>query len=578
MEFSEDETNIKKSDDIFYITNRPITPNKDIDIKDIEIENIKSNKLIKSLNMMVLFNKNEKYDKIRERLKKDLEDSKERLLKLKKMIENCSKQEKEIDLKSIERNIEIQSRISHDNSEKMKRVIFLKKREYFKNTIKIFYKELKEQENNCNKTQEIFQKLLELKSFGFYVDKNFTIDLNPNYDNLNIILQNKYILNFKECLRNEKDNKEYISKHNFILSVSKNNNLDNNNINIINNNNFNKKNYQNINQKNDFILESKFYDDFSKKYKIVFEFNLKVGNLLFINFDYTVMDDLINSILQKKIKLNLQQIKNNSKIENYLQFYFKYLLYKFFKLEINEILKVLKKEGKNNIFSFKQFTIIVKQTGNQISIEAKYNSLMQLKIKCAKILIEDFNNIPIKSKEKLEQISKEKDSHFGKLIKIFIDNLLYDIRIFNRISNFNFLIKNNPSISDLIDLGLIAKNVTKISIIILRRLFYQQLKTKINDFKDFNVVIRTEFGFENDSFLCELNFKKKYLIKSNQVDKVQLCILFNYEGEIELEIKKPYSNQILYLDKEKYVFQKFKRIDFNYLLCLIDNILTTELS
>ena len=85
-------------------------------------------------------------------------------------------------------------------------------------------------------------------------------------------------------MRNEKDNKEYISKHNFILSVSKNNNLDNNNINIINNNNFNKKNYQNINQKNDFILESKFYDDFSKKYKIVFEFNLKVGNLLFINF------------------------------------------------------------------------------------------------------------------------------------------------------------------------------------------------------------------------------------------------------------------------------------------------------
>jgi hypothetical protein len=337
-------------------------------------------------------------------------------------------------------------------------------------------------------------------------------------------------------------------------------------------------NYQNVNQKNDFILESKFYDDFSKKYKIVFEFNLKVENLLFINFDYTVMDDIINSILQKKIKLNLQQIKNNSKIENYLQFYFKYLLYKFFKLEINEILKVLKKEGKNNIFSFKQFTLIVKQTGNQISIEAKYNNLMQLKIKCAKILIEDFNNIPIKSKEKLEQISKEKDSHFGKLIKIFIDNLLYDIRIFNRISNFNFLIKNNPSISDLIDLGLIAKNVTKISIIILRRLFYQQLKTKINDFKDFNVVIRTEFCSENDSFLCELNFKKKYLIKSNQVDKVQLCILFNYEGEIEVEIKKPYLNQIFYLDKEKYVFQKFKRIDFNYFLCLIDNILTTELS
>ena len=30
----------------------------------------------------------------------------------------------------------------------MKRVIFLKRREYFKNTIKIFYKELKEQQNN----------------------------------------------------------------------------------------------------------------------------------------------------------------------------------------------------------------------------------------------------------------------------------------------------------------------------------------------------------------------------------------------------------------------------------------------
>ena len=44
-------------------------------------------------------------------------------------------------------------------------------------------------------------RISKLKSFGFYVDKNFTIDLNQNYDNLNIILQNKYILNFKECLR-----------------------------------------------------------------------------------------------------------------------------------------------------------------------------------------------------------------------------------------------------------------------------------------------------------------------------------------------------------------------------------------
>ena len=41
----------------------------------------------------------------------------------------------------------------------------------------------------------------------------------------------------------EKDNKEYISKHNFFLSISKNNNLDNKNINVINN----KENYQTIN-------------------------------------------------------------------------------------------------------------------------------------------------------------------------------------------------------------------------------------------------------------------------------------------------------------------------------------------
>ena len=289
------------------------------------------------------------------------------------------------------------------------------------------------------------------------------------------------------------------------------------------------------------------------------------------------MDDIINSILQQKIKLNLQQIKNNSKVEIYLQFYFKYLLYKFFKLEINEILKILKKEGKNNIFVFKQFTIILKQHGNQISIEAKYNNLMQLKIKCAKILIEDFNNIPKKSEKKLEEIEKEKDCHIGKLIRIFIDNLLYDIRIFNKTTSFHFLIRNNPSISDLINLGLMVKNVTKISMIILRRLFSQQLKNKIEELRGFNVIIRTEFYSDTDSFLCELNFKKQYSIKSNQIDKIQFNILFNYEGEIEIEIKKPYLNQIFYLDKEKYVFQKFKRIDFNYFLCLIDNILCTEL-
>ena len=38
--------------------------------------------------------------------------------------------------------------------------------------------------------------------------------------------------------------------------------------------------------------------------------------------------------------------------------------YKLFKLELNKILKGLKKEGKNNIFLFKQFTLIVKQTRN----------------------------------------------------------------------------------------------------------------------------------------------------------------------------------------------------------------------
>ena len=113
--------------------------------------------------------------------------------------------------------------------------------------------------------------------------------------------------------------------------------------------------------------------------------------------------------------------------------------------------------------------------------------------------------------------------------------------------------------------------------IILRRLFSQQLKNKIEELRGFNVIIRTEFYSDTDSFLCELNFKKQYSIKSNQIDKIQFNILFNYEGEIEIEIKKPYLNQIFYLDKEKYVFQKFKRIDFNYFLCLIDNILCTEL-
>lgn len=551
MDFPEDNLNNQKDDNMFYITNRPFTPNKE-DPKEQEMEEKKCNKLIKSLNMMVLFNRTQRYNKIRERLKKDLQDSRGRLLNLKYMIENCAKIEPEIKLRSIK---EIESRVSHENSEKMKRIIFLKKREYFKNSIMIYNKEIKELEENCLKTQEIFQKLLELKKFGFYVEQNFKLNLNPNFDDLNIVLQNKYILNFSEYFN--------INKHNFILSIQK--PSENNTI----------KNYPQ--EENDFILESKFFDDFSKKYKIVFEFELKVDNSSFINFDYSVMDDIINSILQQKIKLNLQQIKNNSKVEIYLQFYFKYLLYKFFKLEINEILKILKKEGKNNIFVFKQFTIILKQHGNQISIEAKYNNLMQLKIKCAKILIEDFNNIPKKSEKKLEEIEKEKDCHIGKLIRIFIDNLLYDIRIFNKTTSFHFLIRNNPSISDLINLGLMVKNVTKISMIILRRLFSQQLKNKIEELRGFNVIIRTEFYSDTDSFLCELNFKKQYSIKSNQIDKIQFNILFNYEGEIEIEIKKPYLNQIFYLDKEKYVFQKFKRIDFNYFLCLIDNILCTEL-
>ena len=69
-------------------------------------------------------------------------------------------------------------------------------------------------------------------------------------------------------------------------------------------------------------------------------------------------------------------------------------------------------------------------------------------------------------------------------------------------------------------------------------MFYQQLKTKINDFKDFNVVIRSEFCSENDSFLCEFNFKKKIdLFESNQTDKVQLYILLIMKEKLKLKLK-----------------------------------------
>ena len=518
----------KKSDNNYIISNRgcfheEVNPKA---IRAVQFIQLKTEEVQKQ-------SKNTK-----QKIKAELENAHERLLNLIMMVNSVSMANSQIKLKSMIDGE--QSTVKNESSSlrKLQRVNFLKKSDHFAQCIKSFRSDLIKKRENCSKSQDILAELLELKSKGFFVENNFQLNNRSELNN-NIVLQNQYIVNFSQFFN--------ISKYNFILNV---------------------KNPSSNNDDKKFELKNDFYTYFNRKFKIVFEFELQIDNTMMLSANQYQMEEIINCLLSERLLQTLnQRSKYFKEIATYLKFYFKYLLYKFLKIEVSTLLK-----NSSNVIKEKGFTLILSKKSNGIAITSNFYNQLQFSFKVSKINLADYNNTPNMDINALRIVTS---SHVGKIIKIFFNNLFYDIRIFSLIKDFYNLSINNPSVTELINSGILIKNIVKTSRFLLRKVVLDKINEKLQE-KDNLLYIMTNsmnlINTTNEVFITKIMIFKSNLYSMNMIIPSELTIEFNMKGNIVIDLKQAYPDQIYVIDKLHYSLDEFNRLDFNYLAAMIDNI------
>ena len=140
------------------------------------------------------------------------------------------------------------------------------------------------------------------------------------------------------------------------------------------------------------------------------------------------------------------------------------------------------------------------------------------------------------------------------------------------LKDFSNLITNNPMLYDIIEYGTLIKNISKTCNVLLRRALIEKVKESIIRKELYNIVITNYMNLKNGYFTTKFIITKKNVISSIYIKYVEFNIDFTNHGGIVFELKQPYQNQIYYIDKVNYSIQKYKRMDFNYLVDIIDNI------
>ena len=363
-------------------------------------------------------------------------------------------------------------------------------------------------------------------------------------DNIDVVLHNKYILNFDKLLN--------VNKYCFVLHLSKTNDSRNGHSNSSN------KYASSFN----FELKNYFHQQFTKRYKITFEFyycqeDRQQNKLEFYECD---MEEIIDEIIKKKIAyLNTPNGPRCSQtFEQYFLFYFKYLLYKFIKREANEI----RRQGKNT-FIFKGFLFTLTKNGNEVIIEITYYNHCKILFRVKKA---DVSKQDTRRNHKFEQIKK---SHRFTLIKLFINNLFYDISLYSVIKNFHNIITNTSKFEVLLSETVLVKNVVKIMKVLFRQFVFDTIERYLIDSKLFHVTKCLQYKTILD--YCQIKYclnAKKTWVKH---PSLEFSVEFNNKGYITVTVKDQFDNKAFKYEKNHLVSKQYERLDVNCLLSILDH-------
>ena len=418
--------------------------------------------------------------------------------------------------------------------------MYINKVKCFKDNLELFQKKIcfiKEKNIGFN---IIFEYLKRQKEYGFILDEKFDInDNNMILDLDQLIIQHKWIKNFEELID--------IKNKNFKLIYEDNGKC---------------------------FLKSDFIDYYNKKYILNFIFEIKYNNI----YTVSIHNELFENYLKNHIIID-KKINENSDL---IIFYIKYLLYKFFKEEINAFRKHIKNDSKETIFENNGLTFLIKKYPNNISIKCYYFDNIEINFSISKTEKNKhklypsyyYCRFPNKMNNKFIQINDFNDRNISnynilnysvKFIKIFLNNILFDIKYSKNITNFISEVKRNSNLTleNIIKNSIFVKNITNIGLILLNYYitrFIIEKKFIYSHFLNIHKTLlgRLEFFWE----FYEKGVKLFYIIEMN----------FDNDLNLNISLKESYKNLIFTLDTTQYIIAEKGKINFNYLYDILSSI------
>lgn len=428
------------------------------------------------------------------------------------------------------------------NNSLYKKISFNNKIKCFSNNIEIFNKKLEFLKERKEDTKKLFDYIKALRNYKFILDEK--VDIGPNdtfLDLSKIILQYKTIQNFSKLI-----------------------NIDNKNFSI------EKKYQKNIGIYN-YELKSDFYDAFNKDYELYFEFKIELDS----DWTFYINNDIFDKYLLNE-NFNTDKENNFNKLVN---FYIKYLIYKFSKEEIKQIKRCLNKDHKTETsFELNGLMFLIIKYPNVINIKCSYMdnivvyfNIYKLEKTENKKIIE---NSYMKTREKMEikDLKTMNNYHTTKFILTFFGNLVYNVKLSKKINAFVFDVVRNKNLvlENLIKNTIVVNNLKNISLIFLRDIANQEIIRESKEMS--NLLYGYRVSVSNNIFsdlqtLGEYHFfievKNAQTAYKNFYYSIDL--FFDKDLKLTIKIKEPYRNNILSLDKNQTIQVDKGRINLNYL-------------
>lgn len=374
------------------------------------IDNVKQNEKLDSEE-----NKLKKQGK-REKIEAYLRESAERTEVLISFLTNLNKDKSIFAMKNL-RDLKINEIEKKENDS----VNYLKKVDFFDKSIKMFNNRIAIMKENKDISQLIFRELLNFKKNGFLVEENYKFpDL---LETISTRLVHKITLNLENLLG--KKNIENKFSLNLLYEYTSNKN---------------KEETKNIKK---FDLKYEFYEKFKKKHKLDFLLNIKILGKSFLYNLGSILEYWIEAYFSNILDETIKKYD----ILNFLKFKFKYIWYKLFKIETQNIIKLIR----SNFYEIKQFSYYINKNNSQFSINCSYLDILEI------------NLIVMKNKPNFNIENNFKDDFLLRNISIFKSNAYKNVNL-NSNTNNNFI--NNQLNNDYLTATSSFSNTSKIATLI----------------------------------------------------------------------------------------------------------------